>query len=166
MIRCLSTWRDTEVVITERSWKPSYGNVPWVRIPLSPPKAGCGNPTACANWISVNPLHLQKYSSWWRGAPAKGVGRETGARVRVSPSAPIKAIHLLMCGFYSYGWETRTRFVHVRRFAAGGGARTYNRLFAKQMKKAQPFSSLSFCAKKVCCFNSLSFLLFSNCVPH
>ena len=26
--------------------------------------------------------------------------------------------------------------VHVRRFAAGGGARTYNRIFAKQMKKA------------------------------
>ena len=26
--------------------------------------------------------------------------------------------------------------VHVRRFAVGGGARTYNRIFAKQMKKA------------------------------
>ena len=26
--------------------------------------------------------------------------------------------------------------VHVRRFAVGGGARTYNRIFAKQKKKA------------------------------
>ena len=33
---------------------------------------------------------LEKYSSWWRGAPAKGVGRVTGAGVRVSPSPPRK----------------------------------------------------------------------------
>ena len=70
-------WRDTEVVITERSWKPSYGNVPWVRIPLSPPF-----------FIFQLTLPMEKYSSWWRGAPAKGVGRVTGARVRVSPSPP------------------------------------------------------------------------------
>ena len=38
----------------------------------------------------VQPVNLQKYSSWWRGAPATGVGRVTGARVRVSPSAPKK----------------------------------------------------------------------------
>ena len=31
---------------------------------------------------------LQMYSSWWRGAPAKGVGWVTAARVRISPSAP------------------------------------------------------------------------------
>ena len=33
---------------------------------------------------------MEKYSSWWRGAPAKGVGRVTGAGVRVSPSPPNK----------------------------------------------------------------------------
>ena len=27
---------------------------------------------------------------WWRGAPAKGVGRVTGARVQISPTPPIK----------------------------------------------------------------------------
>ena len=33
---------------------------------------------------------LQKYSSGWRGAPAKGIGRETGARVQIPPSAPFQ----------------------------------------------------------------------------
>ena len=32
---------------------------------------------------------VEKYSSGRRGAPAKGVGRETGARVRISPSPPL-----------------------------------------------------------------------------
>ena len=41
---------------------------PRVRIPFPPP--------------------VEKYSSGRRGAPAKGVGRETGARVRISPSPP------------------------------------------------------------------------------
>ena len=30
--------------------------------------------------------HEEKYSSGRRGAPAKGVGRETGARVQIPPS--------------------------------------------------------------------------------
>ena len=30
---------------------------------------------------------MQKYSSGRRGAPAKGIGRETGARVQIPPSA-------------------------------------------------------------------------------
>ena len=30
--------------------------------------------------------HLEKYSSGWRGAPAKGVGRSRGARVQIPPS--------------------------------------------------------------------------------
>ena len=29
---------------------------------------------------------MENYSSGWRGAPAKGVGRETGARVQIPPS--------------------------------------------------------------------------------
>ena len=32
--------------------------------------------------------HLEKYSSGWRGAPAKGVGRVTGARVQI-PLSPL-----------------------------------------------------------------------------
>ena len=31
--------------------------------------------------------YKQKYSSGRRGAPAKGIGRETGARVQIPPSA-------------------------------------------------------------------------------
>ena len=30
---------------------------------------------------------MEQYSSGWRGAPAKGVDRETGARVQI-PAAP------------------------------------------------------------------------------
>ena len=38
---------------------------------------------------------MQKYSSGRRGAPAKGIGRETGARVQIPPSA----LHLLKNNF-------------------------------------------------------------------
>ena len=31
---------------------------------------------------------METYSRGWRGAPAKGVDRETGARVQISPSPP------------------------------------------------------------------------------
>ena len=31
---------------------------------------------------------METYSRGWRGAPAKGVGRETGARVQIPPSPP------------------------------------------------------------------------------
>ena len=34
-------------------------------------------------------IFLEKYSRGRRGAPAKGVGRETGARVQIPPSPPI-----------------------------------------------------------------------------
>ena len=54
-------------------------------------------------------LPMEKYSSWWRGAPAKGVGRVTGARVRVSPSAPGKAQGFFLCAFsfciYEFVWR-------------------------------------------------------------
>lgn len=38
-------------------------------------------------WLTVK---LEQYSSGRRGAPAKGVGRETGARVRISLAPPFK----------------------------------------------------------------------------
>ncbi len=34
------------------------------------------------------PSSMEKYSSGRRDTPAKGAGRETGARVRISPSPP------------------------------------------------------------------------------
>ena len=37
---------------------------------------------------------METYSRGWRGAPAKGVGRETGARVQISLSPPLKKIKL------------------------------------------------------------------------
>ncbi len=36
-------------------------------------------------------MNLEKYSRGRRGAPAKGVGRATGARVQISPSPPAKS---------------------------------------------------------------------------
>ena len=63
--------------------KTSDSKEPRVRIPSSPPFSIL----AAKKNIGLG-YHLEMYSSWWRGAPAKGVGWETGARVRVSPSPP------------------------------------------------------------------------------
>ena len=41
----------------------------------------------------------EKYSRGWRGAPAKGVGRETGARVQIPPSPPRKQVSKDACFF-------------------------------------------------------------------
>ena len=35
---------------------------------------------------------MEQYSSGRRGAPAKGIGRETGARVQISPAPPLLSI--------------------------------------------------------------------------
>ena len=43
---------------------------------------------------------METYSRGWRGAPAKGVGWETGARVQISLSPPYKNNPLLGKGFY------------------------------------------------------------------
>lgn len=40
-------------------------------------------------WLNSGDFqNLEKYSRGWRGAPAKGVGRETGARVQI-PLSPL-----------------------------------------------------------------------------
>ena len=88
MERCLSGWKS-------RSWKPV----------TVPPSAG-SNPAlssiyfnivlaylACYFEMAIRSrkyafLILEKYSRGRRGAPAKGVGRETGARVQIPPSPP------------------------------------------------------------------------------
>lgn len=54
------------------------------------------------NFICLERYNMQKYSSWWRGAPAKGVGRATGARVRVSPSAPKRFKFLILQRFEAF----------------------------------------------------------------
>ena len=55
-------------------------------------RAVSSNLTPSANFTTkrIKILTVEKYSSWWRGAPAKGVGRETVARVQISPSPPSK----------------------------------------------------------------------------
>ena len=61
---------------------------PWVRIPLSPP-----------HFFQMYPVFgMQKYPSGRRGSPAKGVGRETVARVQIPPSAPIRRKRYIACG--------------------------------------------------------------------
>ena len=42
---------------------------------------------------------METYSRGWRGAPAKGVGRETGARVQISLSPPLE-INSTMLSFF------------------------------------------------------------------
>ena len=42
------------------------------------------------NNLYRNLSDTEQYSSGWRGAPAKGIGRETGARVQISPAPPLK----------------------------------------------------------------------------
>ena len=48
------------------------------------------NPTLSANFFIGEHLarRFADLPKWWRGSPAKGVGRETGARVQISQSAP------------------------------------------------------------------------------
>ena len=58
--------------------KTSDAKAPRVRISASPP------------YLFLNSflLNSEKYSRGRRGAPAKGVGRESGARVQIPPSPP------------------------------------------------------------------------------
>ena len=49
---------------------------------------------------------MEKYSSGRRGAPAKGVGRETGARVQI-PLSPLKKKEFC---------ESKALFLHTRNF--------------------------------------------------
>ena len=67
--------------------KTSDSQEPWVRIPPSPP--------ADPNKIAPVPLTLEMYSRGRRGAPAKGVGRETVARVQIPPSPPKKSLYAI-----------------------------------------------------------------------
>ena len=71
-----------------------YGGVSeWFKEPVlktgDPSNGTVGsNPTPSAICFKIK-YFLEKYSSGWRGAPAKGVGRLRGARVQIPPS-PLK----------------------------------------------------------------------------
>ena len=65
--------------LRSRSWKP-----------VIPQGTVGSNPTLSAKNKYYFCYHAEVLK-WWRGAPAKGVGRVTGARVQIPPSAPNKA---------------------------------------------------------------------------
>ena len=76
--------------LRSRSWKPVTRKGPWVRIPPFPPwkfHIGVQNRIDRRTLIAV----WRSTQAGRRGAPAKGVGRETGARVRIPPSPPCKS---------------------------------------------------------------------------
>ncbi len=60
-------------------------SAPRVRISASPPPLFCSRSLI----FFIRQTFLEKYSRGRRGAPAKGVGRATGARVQISPSPPL-----------------------------------------------------------------------------
>ena len=76
------------------------------------PKGRVGsNPTLSAILITCKDLFLdlELYCIWRstqagrRGAPAKGVGRETGARVRIPPSPPHTGLKIpIILGFWDF----------------------------------------------------------------
>ena len=63
----------------------------------------------CATLVAY---FLEKYSSGRRGAPAKGVGRVTGAEVQIFSSPPNKMGHFLVSFFILFGGED-LNFVRV-----------------------------------------------------
>lgn len=68
---------------------------PWVRIPLSPPRFFTGSKL----YLFYHSA-MEKYPSGRRGSPAKGVGRETVARVQIPPSPPKEETTRNRCFFY------------------------------------------------------------------
>ena len=48
---------------------------------------------------------MEKYSSGWRGAPAKGVGRLRGARVQIPPSPYYKPWFFKVYFFTNFQFE-------------------------------------------------------------
>ena len=55
---------------------------------------------------------MKKYSRGRRGAPAKGIGRETGARVQIPPSSPVRrsggvAVNMPPCHGGDRGFDSR-----------------------------------------------------------
>ena len=76
MKRCVSVIGEMSEWFKEPVLKTGDSKEPWVRIPLSPP------------FFSFIMSVLEKYSRGRRGSPAKGVGRESCARVQIPLSPP------------------------------------------------------------------------------
>ena len=105
---------------------------PWVRIPPSPP------------FTTESPFTnfaLEKYSRGRRGAPAKGVGRETGARVQIPPSPPEKAPHEsagLFTLFSGFGPERREARAKSSSAACGGYSENFLALRSAKPRRYRP----------------------------
>ena len=80
--------------------KTSDAKAPRVRISASPPFF-IFNILSCFLTRHEKTL-MEKYSRGRRGAPAKGVGRATGARVQISPTPPLKNNNELSLFFFTY----------------------------------------------------------------
>ena len=80
--------------------KTSDSQEPWVRIPLSPP------PFSPTTESLAERSSCRSTQAAIRGSPAKGVDRETGARVRIPPSAPSRSKLCIACSdlFYKSGY--------------------------------------------------------------
>ena len=79
--------------------KTSDSQEPWVRIPLSPP------PFSPTTESLAERSTCRSTQVAIRGSPAKGVDRETGARVRIPPSAPSRSKLCIACSDLFYESE-------------------------------------------------------------
>ena len=84
----LSRYGEVSEWFKELVLKTSDSQEPWVRIPPSPPYRH--QPKAKLNKRIILFAHLENYSRGRRGAPAKGVGWVTAARVQIPHSPPGK----------------------------------------------------------------------------
>ena len=74
---------------------------------------------------------LEKYSRGRRGAPAKGVGRETGARVQIPPSPPEQPLGFFERLLFFQKFQSGVGF-EPEAPGTGGGAGTGRRQWRKQ----------------------------------
>ena len=86
----LSRYGEVSEWFKELVLKTSDSQEPWVRIPPSPPYRH--QPKAKLNKRIILFAHLENYSRGRRGAPAKGVGWVTAARVQIPHSPPGKGL--------------------------------------------------------------------------
>ena len=96
---CVTAYGEVSEWFKELVLKTSDTKVPWVRIPPSPPRIAHSARLSGIRLIKKErePYLTKAALLTWRntqvgrrGAPAKGVGRVTGARVRISLSPPVK----------------------------------------------------------------------------
>ena len=108
---CVTAYGEVSEWFKELVLKTSDTKVPWVRIPPSPPRIAHSKGCRASVLIKKErePYLTKAALLTWRntqvgrrGAPAKGVGRVTGARVRISLSPPGQ--HTLWCAVFLLVW--------------------------------------------------------------